>query len=1064
MWRIPRLFPIALAGLLASCASSLVDFDEDGVPDEGDCAPADPEVHPNATDVFGDGLDADCDGADGVDRDGDGWAASSSGGTDCNDDDADIHPGAVELPDNSIDEDCDDVLLQCDADGDGVFAPACGGLDCDDHDVSCADPSDCDDADSDGQSLCHGDCDDQDPARLQGADELCDGLDNDCNGELLADERDVDGDGTRLCDAEPDCDDTDPTRHPAATELCNGVDDACAGALDPQEVDDDGDGQRACDDCDDADPRLNSLDIDGDLLTSCDGDCDDVDANSYPGASDGYGDGADENCDGIDGVDADGDGLAAVFEDCDDSAAACTDDCDDADGDGVRICDGDCDDTDARAHPGAVEVCDALDTDCDGVLLPDDADDDGDGDPVCTDCDDADPAAHTLDADGDGEDTCGAVPDCDDSDPLLHHADLDYDTFSSCTGDCSDFNPNVHPGAPEACDGLDDDCDGTLPADESDGDNDGYAGCADCDDTEPLLHPGALEVCDGVDDDCDGQLPADELDSDGDGWATCTPWVAGLSALQGGGDCDDAVGTTYPTAPDGCDDTDNDCNGVIDDTTDLDGDGFCVEDCGDGDPLIFPGAWTEVEGDGVDSNCDGEDWFSVSRASVRIDGTLAANYLGRSVAGGGDFDDDGRADLVVGAPHWNGYPYPGAAYVFSSAQLVDGAELSEADALTSIRSGSGQPHGFGQAMDLVGDMDGNGLADLLVGAEGQGVTPSASGGAYVFLDATLAAGGSLSLADADYILEGADPAQYVGSAVTWIEDLDGDGGSEVLVGSWGHDVAANNAGRVWLVLSSQLQTDPDGVFALADAQTTVDGSVGDRLGEAVADGGDLNCDGLSELVASMPGFTSDGGALVIDGAKLLAGGALEAGIDGLRLTGANGYPNFGRDVVGLGDLDGDCKGELAIGAPGPSVGSHSYVYVFHGANLPAGLTGSSQLAYQVIDDTTTTGAGASLARAGDIDGDGVTDLLVGAPYHTQGGSDGGKAYVMPGAALATDAAPDLSVAVQAFVGEQGYCRVGGEQTLATAGDVDGDGRDDVLVAGDYCDSGRGAVYVLFNGL
>jgi len=99
----------------------------------------------------------------------------------------------------------------------------------------------------------------------------------------------------------------------------------------------------------------------------------------------------------------------------------------------------------------------------------------------------------------------------------------------ACGGDCDDSNADVHTGAAEICDGLDDDCDGVVPADEDDADGDGFMVCdGDCDDADPLALPGGEEQCDGLDNDCDGVVPADEDDADGDGVMICD------------GDCDDA--------------------------------------------------------------------------------------------------------------------------------------------------------------------------------------------------------------------------------------------------------------------------------------------------------------------------------------------------------------------------------------------------------------------------------------------------------------------------------------------------------------------------------------------
>ncbi|HMA04714.1 MAG TPA: putative metal-binding motif-containing protein, partial [Methanomicrobiales archaeon] len=288
------------------------------------------------------------------------------------------------------------------------------------------------DADGDGFRISDGDCDDSDPLRNPEATEECNGVDDDCDGLVPPDEADADGDGYRGCDG--DCDDADPSIHPGATETCNGIDDDCDGQIDEGAaltyyLDADGDGYGGMETVQACGAPTGYVETPGD--------CDDANPSVYPGAVE-LCDGLDTNCDGK---------LSAGEAD--------------ADGDGFRVCDGDCDDTNSAVHPGASEICDGLDNDCDGEV------------------DEGVRLSFYRDADGDGYGSRETLQDC--SAPT---------GYAAVSGDCDDLNPAIYPGAAEVCDGKDNDCD--VIVDEGfDQDADRFTSCGgDCDDNDPEVYPG----------------------------------------------------------------------------------------------------------------------------------------------------------------------------------------------------------------------------------------------------------------------------------------------------------------------------------------------------------------------------------------------------------------------------------------------------------------------------------------------------------------------------------------------------------------------------------------------
>jgi len=297
--------------------------------------------------------------------------------------------------------------------------------------------------------------------------------------------------------------------------------------------------------------------------------------------------------------------------------------CGDGDSDGHNddSCGGDdCDDGDGDIYPGALEQCDSIDSDCDGDMTEGcgapDADDDGD--PDSTDCEPNNPAVYNgaadivdngIDEDCNGTDTVSCYHDNDldghggsspHTDPDGDCDDIGQNDFST---DCDDGAPGTYPGAAEICDLIDQDCDSNIVETYGDLDGDGEPDCVDldvdgdgfegpngnnqdCNDTDASLYPPDNCVEGDTDTDTDTDTDSDtDTDTDSDADADT--------------DSDTDADTDSDT------DTDTDSDADADTCEDCDGDGYTASiDCNDDNELIHPGA-TEVDGDGVDNDCDG---------------------------------------------------------------------------------------------------------------------------------------------------------------------------------------------------------------------------------------------------------------------------------------------------------------------------------------------------------------------------------------------------------------------------------------------------------------------------
>jgi FG-GAP repeat protein len=387
----------------------------------------------------------------------------------------------------------------------------------------------------------------------------------------------------------------------------------------------------------------------------------------------------------------------------------------------------------------------------------------------------------------------------------------------------------------------------------------------------------------------------------------------------------------------------------------------------------------------------------------QFDGQAEWDAFGNSVSGAGDVDGDGIGDVIVGANAADpgGLMGAGSVYVYSGAT---GSLIWQFD---------GQESGawFGNSVSGAGDIDNDGFDDVIIGSylASPGGIPFA-GSAYVYSGAT----GALI-----WQFDGQAPSDHFGIDVAAAGDVNLDGIDDLIVGAF--------------------ETDPGGMTSAGSAfvYSGADGSIlwqfdgqaaTDFLGLAVSGAGDVNGDGFADVLigayAADPGGVSNAGsAFIYSGAN----GSLLRQFDGQAVDG-----RLGSAVSGAGDLNGDGFDDVILGAyteaPGGQANAGS-VYVFSGA------TGS--LIWQFDGQAAGDSFGYSVSNAGDVDGDGLNDIIAGAYTASPGGVlAAGAAFVYSGATGAL---------IRQFDGQAYYNLLGG--SVASVGDLDGDGLADVIVGG-----------------
>ncbi|MFN8177215.1 MAG: FG-GAP-like repeat-containing protein [bacterium] len=402
-------------------------------------------------------------------------------------------------------------------------------------------------------------------------------------------------------------------------------------------------------------------------------------------------------------------------------------------------------------------------------------------------------------------------------------------------------------------------------------------------------------------------------------------------------------------------------------------------------------------------------------------------FFGTSVAAAGDVNGDGYADVIVGAPSWDGaLSNEGAAFLY----LGGPAGLSPTPAW--MREGHQAACAFGGAVASAGDVNGDGYDDILVGARGWDAAFNAGGRAFLFLGGP--AGPDTT---ADWTVDGDQVDAALGYSLASAGDVNGDGYADVIVGAFFRDAPLTDEGSAFVYLGgpSGLSTTPVWVGKGNQA--------GANFGWSVAGAGDVNGDGYSDVIVGARqydgAFTDEGRAFVYYGSP--------AGVDSTaawHVDGGQAGALFGWSVATAGDVNGDGFADVIVGAYKEDATwvdeGQARVYLGSANGL------STTPVWTAVPAQASAQYGWSVSGAGDVNGDGFSDVCVGAPFYDAGQADEGAAFVYLGGA-------ELPLAAPTWRASGGTSALAFGSTVAAGGDVDGDGTSDLLVADPLATSG-----------